>query len=433
VCWTRDSRYLFLAAAKEEGAPNRILRLTVETGDTTEVATPSDSGRGYVSPDLSPDGRTLAFTHLDVPESITMVSLSDSFEPVSTRTISGGHNVGWVRWTPNGRDLLIQYFVGLPLTLFRIPASGGEATPVSWVGPGAEGYVALRGSRMVFGRSSRDTNIVRVDLRSAGDGAPAIDRVAQSSFREVSPEYSPDGTRLAFTSNRSGSVQIWTSNADGSQPVQLTSMDPIATTGTPRWSRDGREIAFDSNAGGVFQVYVVGSGGGRPRALTSGSAQNFGASWSPDGRWIYFSSNRAGSEIWRVPPGGGTPEQVTHMGASNAVISRDGTSLYVSKGNGAGGIWRVPIDGGTPVRLVDRIYRYNFAPTDGGLYYIVGNENGAGGTLNYLDLTTGASRKILTIDKTLDLGLALSPDGQYLLFTQVDYTGDDLMMVDNFR
>jgi TolB protein len=120
-----------------------------------------------------------------------------------------------------------------------------------------------------------------------------MDTIAVSSFREVAPNYSPDGKRLAFHSNRGGSVQIWTANADGSNAVQVTSMDPVATTGTPRWSPDSRQLVFDSNAGG-YHMYIVSADGGQPRALTTGSSRNFTGWWSPDGKWIYFTSDRGG-------------------------------------------------------------------------------------------------------------------------------------------
>ena len=321
MCWTPDSRYLFLAASDQPGDSNKLLRLTIETGELLSIAVAPYKGRGFSSPDLSPDGHTLAVALTDAPEAVQLVSLSDTYEPRGTKAVPGIRNVFYVHWTPDGRDLLVNYFIDVPQPLFRVPATGGEPVPLSWVGPGARGEVSIRGGRMVFDRAARDTNLVRLDLRSAAaGGVPTVDRIAQSSFRDVAPQYSPDGTRLAFYSNRSGSVQIWTANADGTQPVQLTSMDPLSTTASPRWSPDGRDIAFDCNTGGAYQLYVVPSTGGKPRVVTSGTASNFGATWSRDGRWIYFSSVRDGNDIWRVRPEGGDAERVTHVGAVHSAI-----------------------------------------------------------------------------------------------------------------
>src|SRR5262249_43320367 len=155
------------------------------------------------------------------------------------------------------------------------------------------------------------------------------------SFREVAPQYAPNGKRLAFHSNRSGSVQVWTADADGSRPVQLTSMEATATTGSPRWSPDGQSIVFDSTAGGNTHIYVIAADGGRPRALTHGTSQNFVADWSRDGRWVYFTSTRSGkSQVWRVASAGGEPEPVTRDGGEAPRVSPDGEWLYFSRGDG---------------------------------------------------------------------------------------------------
>ena len=430
ISWTPDGRYLILSGAKQPGQPNQILRVAVDGGDVTTLAA-ADGVQGYDAPALSKDGRTLAVVNVDKRREVDLLSLSAAFEPGRRTTVPGLSSISGVTWTPDSQELILSYFVSLPLPLYRVPVSGGVVREMTWVGPGAGGNVAIHGRRMVFERNYRDTNIVRVDLASARAGTPVIDRIGRSSFRDVAPQYSPDGTRLAFYSNRGGSVQVWTAKADGTEAVVLTSMNALATTGTPRWSPDGRQIAFDSNADGSYQVYLVGADGGRPHALTSGPSASFVAAWSRDGRWIYFSSDRSGQgEIWRMPPGGGTPEQVTHAGGSAPALSPDGAWLYFTRGDGAQGLWRMPIAGGVPTRLAEHVYRYNFAVTSTGVYYVTPGPSAA---VRYVDLATGVSREVIAIDKPLDLGLALSPDGRYLLFTQVDYMGQDLMLVENFR
>ena len=438
VVWSPDSRYLVLSGSEKAGVPNGIIRVNAESGEILPIMSVQDGTRGYASPSISPDGRTLAITHPDTERGIELMALSPEFEPRGTKPFQKVPNVYTVHWTPDGRELLFTYFINVPLPLSRVPAAGGAVTAMSWMGPGVGGNLVVQGRRMVFERLVRDTNIMRLDLQKTA-GPPSIDRIAQSSFRDVAPQYSADGSRLTFYSNRSGSIQIWTANADGSQATQLTSMDPLATTGTPRWSPDGREIVFDSNTGGFYQVYVIGSTGGRPRAVTSGAANCYASFWSRDGRWIYFGSNRSGTdEVWRVPANGGAAEQVTKTGGSAPQFSPDGKWLYFTRRDGLDGLWRMPTDGGTAQKVAASVVRYNYAVTTDGVYYIAPTGTSAGPAnantaLYYVDLASGGVRQILAIDKPVDLGVAISPDHRYLLFAQVDYAGQDLMLVENFK
>jgi Tol biopolymer transport system component len=129
-----------------------------------------------------------------------------------------------------------------------------------------------------------------------------VELISSSRF-QADQQFSPDGKRIAFSSDRSGSFEIWVCNSDGSSPVQLTSFGG-AYTGTPHWSPDGRWIAFDSRPGGKAGVFVISSEGGEPRRVTEGNWDDIVPSWSRDGKWIYFSSNRGGDkELWKVPVG----------------------------------------------------------------------------------------------------------------------------------
>jgi Tol biopolymer transport system component len=249
----------------------------------------------------------------------------------------------------------------------------------------------------------------------------------------VLSQFSPDGSRIAFESDRSGDTQeVWVARADGSQPVQLTH-NLGSHQGTPRWSPDGRWIAFDSRGkDGHFDIYVINSNGGRPRRFTSDPLDETMPFWSRDGQWIYFNSNRSGrAEIWRMPFAGGAAEQVTKEGAFPAYVSADGTTLFYTKAN-ASPLFARPLAGGAERQLLDWVTERAFFPVDDGIYYI-GRRHKKQYPLQFYRFSTQTSELLTNIDGAVSLGLSVSPDRKEVLFTKAVAAGDNLMMIENFR
>lgn len=437
LAWSPDSKFLFVTGGLSRGQANDIQRVAIDTGEIQTLTHASEGANGYSQLIVAPDATMLAAVAYESSgaHTATLMSLSPTWELHDSRAFNSiAANIDTMAWTPDSRELVFRIAVNLPVPLYRASISGGVATPMSWVGADAHSpATSATAGRLAFSRTYRDTNIWRVPLKGSAGASPSMEQIAASSFREVSPHYSHDGTRLAFYSNRGGSIQIWTSNADGSRAAQLTNMDAFATTGSPRWSPDGRQLVFDSNAGGGYQIYVISADGGQPRRLTSGSS-NFAGTWSPDGSWIYFASDRSGrAEIWRVPPQGGDAEQVTRDGGLGPRVSPDNVWLYYSKRDGLDGLWRRPIVGGEAQHVLPTMYRHNFTLTSTGVYFVPPLAPDGTSSVRFLDLATGSTREIAKIDKPVDLGIDVSPDGSWLLFTKLDYSGTDLMLVENFH
>ncbi len=229
---------------------------------------------------------------------------------------------------------------------------------------------------------------------------------------------------------------MWVCDSDGSHPIQLTSYGTL--TGSPHWSPDGKWILFESRRTGHGAVYVISAAGGEARQLTSGRADDIVSNWSRDGSRIYFASNRSGSmECWQMPIGeraeGGSPVEITHNGGFQAEESIDGRWLYYSKQTG--GIWRMPIGGGSEARVLDRVTARYWTLAGNDLYFIDMLGKPAP-TLNALDLASGRVRLIAALDKSPDWGdsgLSVSPDGHWLIWSQIDDLISRIMLLENFH
>ena len=279
--------------------------------------------------------------------------------------------------------------------------------------------------RLAYSRFQTDANIWRLDLSRAGRGQPAAKLIA-SSRRDCAPQYSPDGKRIAFHSDRSGGTQLWVVNGDGSNALQLTSQ-PAFSVGWPTWSPDSRQILFNATVGGQLKTFLVGATGGEPIPLEEPIV-----GWSRDGRWTYLASQK---RVWRKPAAGGEPKQLTQERGFFMGESPDGKSICYCRTTSPPSLWRVPTDGGAEAEILHAFdHPANCCVTDQGVYFVpVRNAAGVASSIQFLRFSTGKVELVAAAASDLHYGLNVSPDGRWLLYSQVDQATCDLMLVENFR
>jgi Tol biopolymer transport system component/DNA-binding winged helix-turn-helix (wHTH) protein len=115
-------------------------------------------------------------------------------------------------------------------------------------------------------------------------------RLTNNSAWDERPVWSPDGRKIAFSSNRDGKKKIYVMDADGSNVQRIT--NNLAEDVNPCWSPDGSKILFDSERDGNREIYVMDADGNNQVRLTRNNAVDSTAAWSPDGSLIAFASNR---------------------------------------------------------------------------------------------------------------------------------------------
>jgi WD40 repeat protein len=178
-------------------------------------------------------------------------------------------------------------------------------------------------TRLLFVRGTDPDILV---INSNGTGATRI-----AAFSE-NPAWSPDESRIAFTSKRNGNREIQVMHTDGSSPQRLTSAS--APEYQPAWSPDGSRIAFVSERDGTPELYVMNADGTGQVRLSNNAANDRQPAWSPDGSRIAFTSNRDGTSwIYLMNTDGSGVERLSNQAApdENPAWSPDGRRLAFTR------------------------------------------------------------------------------------------------------
>ncbi len=439
ITWCPDSSCLVVTDSTGESKPDALFVITVATGEKRQLTFPPSEIATDMTPAISPDGRWLVFSRNRTPINGELYRMAlepgvvarDDAEPLRLGALKGADPA----FLPDSRRVVFSAKSALwTVDVVR----GGTPVRVAYVGedavmPTVSGVLRGQESRLAYVRSYQDQNIWRVDTTGPGARATSSPVPAISSSRvDLTPQFSPDGRRVAFASARSGELEIWTADIDGGNAVQLTTQ--AAIPGFPKWSPDGNLITFHSDPTGRAKVYVVPASGGTPRpAIVKGADESF-PSFSPDGRWIFFTGagERGEPAAWRVPVNGGDPMPVGSLRGTVFLPSPQGDYLYFTESfNRPSTLWRASVSTGTPERIVDAIVRSNFTVLGPGIYFM--DQSGTATRLRYLDLRSKAATTILPDIGGVAFGLTASPDGRHILFTRVDATVDDVMLVEHFQ
>ena len=433
--WSPDGRWLALVDRPAADAPEGIFLLSTETGEKRQLTTPPSSGIGDRDPAFSPDGRSLAFVrwHEAPHNEVYLVGL-DGGEPEQL-LVHGG----WIRgldWSADGSSLIFSSTWQGSGGIWHLSLTG-DLEQLS-VGENARGLSVGPEGRMVFSKAFPDTNLWRANGPSGGAVSPQ--RLVASTREEWGAQFSPDGRRIAFTSDRSGPFHIWLCDSEGEQPFRLTT-DGEATSIHPRWSPDSRQIAFGRETEGNLDVWVIEAEGGFARRLTDSAAMDGASGWSRDGRWIYFFSDRSGTyEVWRVLAAGGEPQQITRQGGVLPAESADGRFVYYLKQTAPYSIWKVPVEGGEESLVLERkglsVSGFDVWSAPGwgeSLVFLLRGVEG-GPRIERLELASGEIEVVARLGASTRVGkygrISVSSDGQWVLYPQDDSPGSDLILVE---
>jgi Tol biopolymer transport system component len=171
-------------------------------------------------------------------------------------------------------------------------------------------------------------------------------QLTHDAATDLDPVFSPDGKRIAFSANRSGSFDIWVMDADGTRRMQLTSMD--SDERNPKWSPDGKRIAFVTIAHGKTDIWISSLNGDRIILTDDGASKN-SFEWNPSGDLLVYDSNEGGRwNVWLADLQAHRVAQLTESQGDSMYPSwtADGRDiLFSSNSNGLFRLYTMSSDG----------------------------------------------------------------------------------------
>jgi Tol biopolymer transport system component/DNA-binding winged helix-turn-helix (wHTH) protein len=457
LSWSPDGKLLAIADKASSKEPISIFLVSVEDGSKRKVTSPPADSMGDIYPAVSPDGRALAFVRLRGASGALFGLEGDVYvqaiagdamaKTVAQRLTFDNVEVAGLDWAADGHSIVFSSHRSGSPRLWRIGLENSAAQPVAPGDNAVSPAISRKGALLAYrqdhgvsyGANLRSSGFIS-QLKLSGPAkrfAPA--RFCPSSQGEISPQYSPDGAQVVFSSRRSGDSELWLCKNDGSGATQLTSLGGFS--GSPQWSPDGQKVVFDHIQGGRVDIRVAGVEQGLPVRVTSGNSNSVRPSWSNDGKWIYFSSDATGKwQVWKIPSQGGAALQVTRHGGFEARESPDGKFVYYVKefcvGPDGPGIWKIPIGGGEETRLLDQGTSGHWAVALRGIYFVVPLSS-RGPVVEFFNFKTQRITQIagLPEDTRLDMidpAFTISPDAETILYGQAIPPGN-IMVVENFR
>ncbi len=201
------------------------------------------------------------------------------------------------------------------------------AAPASASFPGANGKISF-----VFCNATAPTEIYTMNADGTGQT-----QISNGAANDQNPFWSPDGTKIAFTSGAAGAAQIWTMNADGTGRTNVS--NNAFNDYDPSWSPDGTKLAFTRGAG---QIYTMNATNGSGATNLSNNAANNDQDpvWSPDGAKIAFQRASGGNpQIYAMNPDGSSQTDLSNLSADSDQApnwSPDGARIVFTRNSGSG-------------------------------------------------------------------------------------------------
>jgi eukaryotic-like serine/threonine-protein kinase len=418
--------------------PRRIWIVDANGHNPQQITSESSEAVDHVEPRWSPDGKNIVFQNIERTKfSIKVVNLAT--REVTALTDGRFMDLNPV-WSHSGKHIYFSSSRGGGLNIWRVAVSrNGEPIDVPQqvtMGSGQDVQLAMSPivGQLAFAILRQNADLWRLPVSpQTGLATGNPEEVVASTREDSRGAWAPDGTQIAFNSDRNGDMNLYLYSLQDHSARQITK-GPGGDF-QPQWSPDGKRLVFFSSRGGNADIWSVDIATGTLTQLTSDRSLDINPFFSPDGAYIAFQSDRSGRlEVWVMKSDGSEQRQLTKLGVTGHFQrwSRDGKNVvFRCPCGGKPRTYQAPLDGGEPVPLNSEIVggsHMSFSPDYSLIMDVVGHK-----TLWVSPATTGKPVKVYEFpDGATRIDYPLwSPDGKWLLFDRFRPQGGDIWMIQN--
>lgn len=372
VTFTPDGNFIYYVSSSLGAFAGDVYRVPSLGGNPRKIANDVIG-----TPAVSPDGKHIAFVHLNLSsgETILMVASSDGSEQraIISLKMPQADLIPYPAWSPDGKVIAVpseSYTRAYSQSIIAVDASGGGQNvllrtsdlwigPLTWLPDGKGLIVDASNQSQVFQwqlwqvsypsgalqRVTHDLNAYNMPTLTANGKTLSVVEIQMDSNLWIAAKSNtgqlkqitstahgteglsildwPPGKKIFYSSLDSGSWAAWSINTDGSQPQNVSNpqgANDIDFSACPA----GIYVVFDSDREGGVNLWRINRDGTGLTHLTHGTYDQK-PSCSPDGKWVVFeSSGHGSSEVWRVPIQGGQARKITDQACMEPAISPDG-------------------------------------------------------------------------------------------------------------
>jgi len=403
--------------------------LNIASRSTIQISFPNENTLGDETPSFSPDGLKIGFKRRKTQETenFGVIKLNTSDKKVKETEIyrniefNRSHGFSW-----NSENSIIYFTSSEGSQVLKMRNLDSEITTTIFNTSSSlalSPLISNDGKSIVFSQWNTIQNIFEADLINSKivNNRPLI----ESSRNDLRPQFSPDGSRILFSSNRSGHYNLWTSDSNGENLFQLTYLKQFYEF-NGKWSPDGKSIVYAVNENEKKPIYLINAEGGlSTRIIDNGLNPIF----SQDGSQIYYFDNEDFNSIKGFDIKKKTKIDFQKNDIKGYQFIQKGQNSYYVKEN-ISGIWKK-----TPGEKEEKIIEnytdwgtFNWDITSDGIYYTP-VRIGQISSLFFYSFSTQVSVDLGELSNALIFINGISVNKNKLLYTLLDGSQSDIQIL----